>query len=102
MSLKTEDYALKSHNILRIVRLIPPEMDVDAAAAQLRAEIPAWQQIIGTNEHVDTSGQTGQGLEAIQLVSEPTAAGNLCEVLGLVDENGCRPSLPESLLHSLA
>ena len=102
MSLKTEDDALKGNNILRIVCLIPPEMDVDAAATQLRAEIPARQQIIGTDEHVDTPGQTGQGLETIQLVSEPAAAGNLGEVLGLVNEKGCRPALPKSLLHSLA
>jgi hypothetical protein len=102
MSLKTEDDALKGNHILRIVCLIPSKMDVDAAAAQLRAEISARQQIIGTDEHVDTSSQTGQGLETIQLVSEPPAAGNLGEVLGLVNEKGCWPALPKSLLHSLA
>src|SRR5260370_28415632 len=52
MSLKTEDDALKGNDILRIVCLIPPKMDVDAAAAQLRAKISVPQPHIGTYVHV--------------------------------------------------
>jgi len=59
MSLKTEDHALESDGIVGIVCPIPSEMQVDAAAAQLRTKIAAWQQLIRPNQHVDTPGQAG-------------------------------------------
>jgi hypothetical protein len=85
--LETEDDVLKGNNVLLIIRSIPLEMNIDTAAAQLGTEIPARKQVIRSDQHVDTASETGQGFDAIQLVSKPTTAGNLREMLGFVNEN---------------
>src|SRR5262245_44091901 len=85
MALKTEDHPLESDDVVRIVCLIPLKVQIDTAAAELGTEIPAWQQLIGTNEHMDAAGQAGQGLQTIQLVSQPEAAGRLRYVLRFIN-----------------
>jgi hypothetical protein len=85
MSLEGEDHALKGDDIIWTIDPISTEMDVETAAAQLRTQIAARQQLVGSNQHVDTAGQAGQGFEAIQLVGKTAPTRNFRKVLGLVD-----------------
>jgi len=87
MSLEAEDHALKSNRIVWIVHPISSEMDVETTATQLRTKIAARQQLISANLHVDTAGQAGQGLEAIQLVGKTASTSNFRKVLSLINQH---------------
>jgi len=76
MSLEAEDHALKSDDIVWVVDTISSEMNVETAATQLRTQIAARQKLIGTNQHMDTTRQAGQGFEAIQLVGKTPPTRN--------------------------
>jgi hypothetical protein len=101
MSLEAEDHPLKGDDIIRIIDPISTEMDVETAAAQLRTQIAAGQQLVGSNQHVDTAGQAGQGFEAIQLVGKTAPTRNFRKVLGLIDEYRRRSSMTQSLFQRL-
>ena len=102
VALEAEDHALKGHDIIWIIDPISTEMDVATAAAQLRTKIAAWQQLVGSNEHVDTASQAGHGFEAIQLIGKTAPTRNLRQVLGLVNQYRRRSPMTQGLLQRLA
>src|SRR2546428_13686417 len=63
MTLKTEDHPLERDDVVRIGHLIPLKVQIDTTAAEFGTEIPAGQQLVGANEHMDAAGQTCQGLQ---------------------------------------
>jgi hypothetical protein len=58
--LETKDYALKRLDVFWIIGLVPSEVDIDAASAQLGAKIAAGQQFIGPDQHMYATRQTGE------------------------------------------
>jgi hypothetical protein len=65
MSLKTEEHTLERGDIVRIVCAISSEVHVDTTATQLRTQIAARQQLIGSHQHVNAPRQAGQRLKTI-------------------------------------
>jgi hypothetical protein len=102
VALETEDHALKGDDIIGIIDPISTKMDVATAATQLRTKIPARQQFVRSDEHVDTASQAGQGFEAIQLIGKTAPTRNFRKVLGLVNQYRCRSPMTQGLLQRLA
>jgi hypothetical protein len=102
VALETEDHTLKGDDIIWIIDPISTKMDVATAATQLRTEIPARQQFVRSDEHVDTASQACQGFEAIQLIGKTAPTRNFRKVLGLVNQYRCRLPMTQGLLQRLA
>src|SRR4051794_41286488 len=98
MALEGPEGALEGAALVGYLGPIAGQVDVDAAAAELRAEVPEDQQLIGPDEDVDRVGEGGQGLEAVQLVAKLPAAGQAGQMVGLVDQEGRRSAAAQGLL----
>src|SRR5271157_210437 len=96
-----EQDALEGTVILAPIRLIAREMNVNAAPAQLPAQVAERKNLISSDQYVNCVGQAGEGLDGIKLVLELATTSHLGEMLCLVNKECSRATMYECIFESV-
>ena len=62
--------------VIRIIRSITPEVNINAPPAQLSIQIPERQKVVGAIKDVNRLSPVGDGLDDVQLIQQPPAGGD--------------------------
>src|SRR6266702_5480671 len=79
--------------------IIPRKVNIDTPTGQLGIDFPKGTKLVGAHQKMAYPGEIFKIFEMIKLILEISPAGILCEMMGLIDNEGDGPALEQGGFH---